>query len=186
MPSSDTEDSVVGIDVGGTKLLGVVVDTAEPEVPRTIARRPTPSGTGALIDALASLVDQPAACEMADALNRAQQQAMWQLVARHVEVALEGAEPAMRPPTDEDEAEAAPGAEEEARVFNALKVLHGATILLKHTIADLDREAAPESLQVAEMLHDIIFDLQDARASELQAAIVEMCEAWWLGERAGD
>ena len=136
-------------------------------------------------DALASLVDQPAACEMADALNRAQQQAMWQLVARHVEVALDGAEPAMRPPTDEDEAEAAPGAEEEARVFNALKVLHGATILLKHTIADLDREAAPESLQVAEMLHDIIFDLQDARASELQAAIVEMCEAWWLGERAG-
>ena len=136
-------------------------------------------------DALASLVDQPAACEMADALNRAQQQAMWQLVARHVEVALEGAEPAMQPPEDDEEAEAAPGAEEEARVFNALKVLHGATILLKHTIADLEREAAAESLQVAETLHDIIFDLQDARASELQAAIVEMCEAWWLGERAG-
>lgn len=38
---------------------------------------------------------------------------------------------------------------------------------------------------MAEALHDIIFDLHDARASTLQATIVELCEAWWLSERPG-
>ena len=34
-------------------------------------------------------------------------------------------------------------------------------------------------------LHDIIFDLTDPRASQLQAAIVDLCEDWYLSERAG-
>ena len=44
---------------------------------------------------------------------------------------------------------------------------------------------SPELLELALGLHDIIFDLQDSRASVLQNAIVQLCEAWWLGERAG-
>lgn len=58
VPSSATDDPVVGIDVGGTKLLGVVVDPADPASPRAVGRRATPVGTDGLIDALASLVDE--------------------------------------------------------------------------------------------------------------------------------
>ena len=128
-------------------------------------------------DALIALVKQPEACEIVDALSRAQQQQMWQRIGRHVEVALDAAEPAMQQPADDEQGE--------ADVSAALSVLHGATILARHAISDADHEAAPEVLQVAEQLHDIIFDLQDPRASALQSAIVELCEEWWLGERAG-
>ena len=128
-------------------------------------------------DALIALVKQPEACEIVDALSRAQQQQMWQRIGRHVEVALDAAEPAMQQPADDEQGEAI--------VSAALSVLHGATILARHAISDADHEAAPEVLQVAEQLHDIIFDLQDPRASALQSAIVELCEEWWLGERAG-
>lgn len=49
-------DRAIGIDVGGTKLLGVVVDPSDPASPSAVARRATPSGTDALVDALTSLV----------------------------------------------------------------------------------------------------------------------------------
>ena len=44
----------------------------------------------------------------------------------------------------------------------------------------------PELVDIAKMLHDIIFDLTDPNASPLQATIVDLCEAWWLGERHGE
>ena len=49
-------DRAIGIDVGGTKLLGVVVDTAEPSTPIAVARRSTPVGTEALVESLVALV----------------------------------------------------------------------------------------------------------------------------------
>lgn len=54
-PAPTTTDHAIGIDVGGTKLLGVVVDTADPATPIAVARRSTPAGTDALVDALAAL-----------------------------------------------------------------------------------------------------------------------------------
>ncbi len=48
---------VVGIDIGGTKMLGVVVDPADPAHPRDERRVPTPHGADALLDAVAELVD---------------------------------------------------------------------------------------------------------------------------------
>jgi len=46
----------VGIDIGGTKMLGVVVDAADPTVVLDEHRLPTPAGTAALVDAIAVLV----------------------------------------------------------------------------------------------------------------------------------
>ncbi|WP_436795610.1 ROK family protein [Actinospongicola halichondriae] len=61
MHSSDTEPrgpgARIGIDVGGTKLLGVVIDPARPATPLREVRSPTPEGTEALVSAVASLVD---------------------------------------------------------------------------------------------------------------------------------
>lgn len=57
--SSATDTPVetsIGIDVGGTKLLGVVVDPVRPEVPIRQARLPTPVGSDALLDAIATMV----------------------------------------------------------------------------------------------------------------------------------
>ncbi|HEX4903484.1 MAG TPA: ROK family protein [Acidimicrobiales bacterium] len=45
----------VGIDIGGTKMLGVVVDAAEPTVVLHEHRLPTPYGTDALVEAIAVL-----------------------------------------------------------------------------------------------------------------------------------
>ena len=59
------------------------------------------------------------------------------------------------------------------------------TIVAHACISDAKRDDIPEMLDVAAALHDIIFDLTDQRASELQSAIVDLCEAWWLSERAG-
>ena len=119
-------------------------------------------------DALIALVKQPEACEIVDALSRAQQQQMWQRIGRHVEVALDAAEPAMQQPADDEQGE--------ADVSAALSVLHGATILARHAISDADHEAAPEVLQVAEQLHDIIFDLQDPRAV---AGLTTQSTSWY-------
>lgn len=46
----------MGIDIGGTKMLGVVVDAANPAVVLRQARIPTPAGTGALFDGIEQLV----------------------------------------------------------------------------------------------------------------------------------
>lgn len=48
----------VGVDVGGTKLLAVVLDRGDAaSVPRGVARRPTPRGAPALVDAVAGVVE---------------------------------------------------------------------------------------------------------------------------------
>ncbi len=49
---------VVGVDVGGTKVLGVVVDRRDPTTVLDEVRRPTPRGTDAVLDALAEVVDR--------------------------------------------------------------------------------------------------------------------------------
>lgn len=47
----------VGVDIGGTKVLGVVLDTDAPEAgPLAEARRPTPRGADALVAAIAEVV----------------------------------------------------------------------------------------------------------------------------------
>jgi glucokinase len=46
----------VGVDIGGTKILGVVVDRAQPSVIRSEHRVPTPRGTEAVLDAIAGVV----------------------------------------------------------------------------------------------------------------------------------
>src|SRR5690606_26814005 len=48
----------VGIDIGGTKMLGVVVDAADPTAVVTETRRPTPVGAAALVDGIAELVEE--------------------------------------------------------------------------------------------------------------------------------
>lgn len=47
---------VVGIDVGGTKMLGVLIDPAHPSEPLVVLRRPTPAEASQLIDSLAAMV----------------------------------------------------------------------------------------------------------------------------------
>ena len=54
----------IGIDIGGTKMLGVVVDTDAPSHVVREARVPTPHGTGAILDAVEELVGG-----LADALS---------------------------------------------------------------------------------------------------------------------
>lgn len=49
---------LAGIDVGGTKVLGVLVDPAEPAVVLDEARVPTPDGQVAVLDAMAEVVRQ--------------------------------------------------------------------------------------------------------------------------------
>ncbi len=60
--SSDTEEpgarSSIGIDVGGTKLLGVLIDPAEPAVVLGERRAATPTGTDALVDAVVTMIDE--------------------------------------------------------------------------------------------------------------------------------
>ncbi len=46
---------VVGIDLGGTKALGVVIDAAADAPPLLVERVPTPAGTGAVVEALVGL-----------------------------------------------------------------------------------------------------------------------------------
>jgi glucokinase len=46
----------VGVDIGGTKILGVVVDRSEPREVRAEHRVPTPRGTAAVLDAIADVV----------------------------------------------------------------------------------------------------------------------------------
>lgn len=48
----------VGIDVGGTKLLGVLVDLDAPDEPLRTVRVPTPAGAEALLDAFSEVVHQ--------------------------------------------------------------------------------------------------------------------------------
>jgi glucokinase len=54
-PSSSPALSA-GVDIGGTKILGVVVDHADPTTIRTEHRVPTPSGAEAVLDAIADVV----------------------------------------------------------------------------------------------------------------------------------
>lgn len=49
-------DLTIGVDVGGTKVLGVVLDAGTP-VPRVERREPTPRGPDALLATLASMVE---------------------------------------------------------------------------------------------------------------------------------
>ncbi len=49
----------VGVDIGGTKVLGVVLDPSEPgAAPLAMARRPTPRGGAAVVAAIAAVVDE--------------------------------------------------------------------------------------------------------------------------------
>ena len=57
MAAPADQDRAVGIDIGGTKMLGVVVDSADPTAVLAEARRPTPVGAAALVDGIAELVD---------------------------------------------------------------------------------------------------------------------------------
>lgn len=59
-------DLLVGVDIGGTKILGVVVDPAAPAKVLAEHRVPTPDGAAAVLDAIAGVVkeldsDHPAA-----------------------------------------------------------------------------------------------------------------------------
>ena len=58
------------------------------------------------------------------------------------------------------------------------------TLLASATLARLSANArdAPtdDLLAITQALHDIIFDLKASSAGEVQSAIVEMCESWWL------
>ena len=75
----------------------------------------------------------------------------------------------------------------------ALYMLRAVVLLARATIVDKDREAPEVLLDVAVALHDIVFDLPSCRASdaifqsamELQGAVVELCEVWWLDNRDG-
>ena len=49
------DDLVVGIDLGGTKALGVVLDPTSADGPLLVQRVPTPRGADALIEALDGL-----------------------------------------------------------------------------------------------------------------------------------
>src|SRR3546814_5214130 len=51
----------IGLDVGGTKVLGVAVDSAAPASPLAEERVPTPDGGAGLVDALVGLADRLAA-----------------------------------------------------------------------------------------------------------------------------
>ena len=108
-------------------------------------------------------------------LDPSQLQRLWLAIQPLVESALEAAEPAMQP--------GAPATDE--AVGAALEMLHAVAILAYACISDPEREAPEELVDVATSLHDIIFDLTDPRASQLQSAIVELCEAWYLQERDG-
>ena len=110
---------------------------------------------------------------------------MWQLLAPFVEQKLEEAGPAMGVVPEEDEDGAAPPPVDDAAVGAALEALQAVTILARASLSDADRETPTELLEVAIELHDIIFDLKDPRADVLQDAIVDLCEAWWLGGRDG-
>lgn len=55
---SATGAVLAGIDVGGTKVLGVLVDPAEPGVVRAEAKVPTPSGETGVLDAMAAVVER--------------------------------------------------------------------------------------------------------------------------------
>lgn len=57
MAAPADQGRAVGIDIGGTKMLGVVVDAADPTAVLAEARRPTPVGAVALVDGIAELVD---------------------------------------------------------------------------------------------------------------------------------
>lgn len=46
----------VGVDIGGTKLLGVLIDSRAPTDVLGDVRRPTPGGSGALLDAIETVV----------------------------------------------------------------------------------------------------------------------------------
>ena len=134
------------------------------------------SGDVAPLLALAS-TESPA--EEVCALSVADMEHLWRALTPIVESALEAAEPAMQPG-----AGAAAEVEDES-VADALQTLHAVAIVASACIADKDREAPEPLVEIATALHDIIFDLTDPRASALQAEIVDLCEAWWLGERAG-
>ncbi len=58
-----TDESVIGIDVGGTKILAIAFDPSNPANIRAEAHVPTPSGADSLVEALVTVVrglDQPA------------------------------------------------------------------------------------------------------------------------------
>lgn len=56
-PDAGSAPRAVGIDIGGTKMLGVVVDPADPTTVLAEDRRPTPHGPAALVDGIAGLVE---------------------------------------------------------------------------------------------------------------------------------
>ena len=101
-------------------------------------------------------------------------------VFKAVDFALQDAEPAMAPPED-----GAPVIGSQETVVEALNTLRACAVVAQAFIGPAERAAPPALLEAALALHDIIFDLQDRRASDLQAAIVDLCEAWWLSGRPG-
>ena len=103
-------------------------------------------------------------------------QRLWPAVAQHVAHALQQVQPALTDGGSDDV---------DAQVEAGLATLHAAAILVRACAADSSRDPPADLLNVSVALHDIIFDLTDERASQLQVAVVEMCESWWLAEVAG-
>ena len=165
------------------------VDTGVPPVSRPM---PTSTSTSASTSAralllrfesdpagaavgLASLGDKRCA-EAFQSFSAPELQRLWKILTSVTDQALQDAQPAMEPGLHP---------EAEHLVEGAIRTLEAITTLGLEHISDVEREAPEELLDIAAALHDIIFDLVDPRASTLQSAIAQLCEAWWLGDRPG-
>lgn len=133
-------------------------------------------------DAAMMLASQEDVAETLLALSSYELERMWQALTPVATEALATAAPAMQGAASP---RADPAPAENGATERALHTLHAVALLAHASISDAKREAPEELVELATELHDIIFDLTDPRASELQNAIVELCEAWWLGGRAG-
>mgnify|MGYP003685475469 CR=1 FL=1 len=126
--------------------------------------------------ALQALLDEEGG-EALDGLSGRELERLADALATHVRTALLGARPALL-------SEAAQ-TEDDQVLLDSLDTLTAAAAVAKAIVNEPGYQVPQALLAVAEALHDIIFDLQDPRASTLQASIVELCEAWWLAERPG-
>ncbi|KAL1523555.1 hypothetical protein AB1Y20_018491 [Prymnesium parvum] len=121
--------------------------------------------------ALASRDDLPSVLQ---SLSSRELSRLWAALSLHVSAAVRDAAPVLSPEA------AATHADDEA-VQLSLRSLHAASVIAR-ACAPLEAPAA--LVDVAVQLHDLIFDISDPRASWVQAAIVDMCEAFWLAEAA--
>ena len=125
------------------------------------------------------------ASETLQTLSAAEVERVASALLRHVDESLDAAEPAFHAaePALQEGGDDAPW---EGEIGSATATLTSAANLARILVADPARMPLPPSLLEASVaLHDIIFDLHDARASSLQESIVDLCEAWWASERPG-